>query len=111
MKLGQHFGLTNLCRFGGMEKKGRVFKDLSAPPLVLASDIKIHSCCKGFKILLTVLHSLFDTCSLTLKNTKPESCGVPLQQSYQGANAGKMNAGWRCYSWGIAYIFHLYFLC
>ena len=86
-------------------KKRRVFKDLSAPPLVLASDIKIHSCCKGFKILPTVLHSLFDTCTLTLKNTKPESCDVPLQQSYHGASAGKMNAGWRHYSCLYSFIF------
>lgn len=56
VKLGQHFGLTNLCRFSGIKRKKRkkeksAFKDRSAPPLVLASDIKIHSCCKGIKIL------------------------------------------------------------
>lgn len=61
VKLGQHFGLTKLCRFSRIKKRS-VFTDISAPPLVLTSDIKIRYCCKGIKTVsdcstLSVWHS------------------------------------------------------
>lgn len=61
VKLGQHSDLTNLCRCGGIKKN--VFKDLSAPPLVLASDMKIYFKLKGTEILCD---------SKTSKDTKYE---------------------------------------
>lgn len=78
MKLGQHFDLTNLCRCGGIKRKRKrnVFKDLSAPPLVLASDMKIYSNLKGIEILS-------DCSTLKTLNTQSMKSGGSLQQSHQ----------------------------
>lgn len=109
VKLGQHLHLTNLCRFAWIGGKKRVFKDLFAPPLVLSSDTKIHSCCKGIK---SYTHSLTletrKACSK--KKRKKEICSAAelpgadvreaLELQYRVCSFG------RC-TWDIPYcIFH-----
>lgn len=64
--------------------------------------------CSSFRhintLMLQRIQNPPDCSTLTVWHLANTHCGVLLQQSYQGANAGKMNAGWRFYSWGIAYI-------
>lgn len=66
------------------------FEDLSAPPLVQASDIKICSCCRGIEILS-------DSSAFTSKYKKCELCGEPLRHSYRRPLQAKRTLDWGCF--------------
>ena len=101
VKLGQRFGLTNLRRFSGKNKKmknttktktttrkKRAFKDLSAPPLVLASEIKIHSSCRCIKNPARPFYARGSTLRTWTLALQKEKKGKETQRTRESCGAG-----------------------